>query len=168
MQLISSFHLQLQIYSVTFLALTDTNSSITQFKLIVLEYCTQCKNKSCPGKGCEHQFCTCHLMHHKSLFRRVRNLLILKILVSVTALHPRPTQLPCLPPLVKALNSRTTKRWRKRIVAYEKQKIHKKILTIKLQMTRPCVIGSLDCEGMDWLLKAGGGSNEVHERTLAQ
>jgi hypothetical protein len=42
------------------------------------------------------------------------------------------------------------------------------ILTIKIQMTRPYVIGSLGCEGIDWLRKAGGGSNEVQERTLVQ
>jgi hypothetical protein len=50
-QLINMFHVQLQIYNVTFLALTDAHSSITSLKLMFFAISYSLLEDNFPGKA---------------------------------------------------------------------------------------------------------------------
>jgi hypothetical protein len=78
-QLINIFNLQQKIYNVTFLALTDANSSVTSSKIMVFAVSYSLLGQQ-SGKWFGHQFYACDLMYHKNIFHRVGNLPILKIL----------------------------------------------------------------------------------------
>jgi hypothetical protein len=89
---------QLKIYSVAFLALIDANSSAPSFKLMIFAISYSLLGQLSRERIWPSVLYFCH-MYHRNIFHRVRNLLIIKILLLVAAppfpLHPR--QLPCLP-----------------------------------------------------------------------